>query len=61
MKKFLVFACDTYYPRGGWGDYYGVYDTFEDALKACIVAKGVYDTVEVVDTDTMKVVYEGGA
>ncbi len=32
MKPFLLFAGDTYYPRGGWGDYIGGGDTMDEAL-----------------------------
>lgn len=29
MKRFLVFAGPLYYPRGGWEDFKGDYDTIE--------------------------------
>jgi hypothetical protein len=32
MTMFLVFAGDTYYPKGGWEDYKGKAETMEDAL-----------------------------
>lgn len=31
MKRFLVFCCDTYYPRGGMDDFVGDFDTIEEA------------------------------
>ena len=31
MRRYLAFAGDTYYPSGGWGDYMGDADTFDDA------------------------------
>jgi len=30
---FLLFFGDTYYPRGGWGDYKGSFATKESALE----------------------------
>lgn len=32
MKKFLVFAGETYYPSGGWEDYCGEFDNLSDAI-----------------------------
>lgn len=31
MKRFLVFAYDSYYPGGGWGDFQKSFDTLEAA------------------------------
>jgi hypothetical protein len=31
MKRFLVFAFDTYYPGGGWTDFEASFDTLEEA------------------------------
>jgi hypothetical protein len=36
MNKFILFIFDTYYPKGGWKDYYGSYPTFEEALDEAI-------------------------
>jgi len=34
LKRFLLFAGDNYYPRGGWDDFRGSYDSLEEALAA---------------------------
>ena len=31
MKRYLVFAGDTCYPAGGWGDFVGTFDLFDEA------------------------------
>jgi len=30
-KPFALFACDNYYPNGGWDDFQGLFDTVEAA------------------------------
>jgi hypothetical protein len=47
MDRFLLFAGDTYYPLGGWGDYKGSFPTLEEALKAA--AANSWDWFHVVD------------
>lgn len=32
MKRFLVFAFDHYYPKGGMNDFKGSFDTKEEAI-----------------------------
>lgn len=34
IKRFLLFAGDTYYPNGGWGDFIASFETKEDAIEA---------------------------
>ena len=53
---FALFAGSKYYPRGGWKDFIGVYDTLEDAKAA---VKNFYDWYHVVDLATQQVVNEG--
>lgn len=31
VKRFVVFGYPVYYPAGGWSDYRGSFDTFEEA------------------------------
>lgn len=31
MKRYLLFAWDQYYPSGGWNDFIGCFDSFEEA------------------------------
>jgi len=32
MKKILLFAGYRYYPKGGWEDFKGDFDTYQEAL-----------------------------
>jgi hypothetical protein len=34
LRPFLLFAGDTYYPSGGWGDYKGSFPSYELAREA---------------------------
>ena len=34
LKRYLVFAGESYYPLGGWDDLIGQYDTIEEARMA---------------------------
>ena len=58
MKRFLLFAYETYH-AGGWNDYIGEYDTAEAAneygLKLLEVEWCEY--YHVVDTETIQKVY----
>ena len=33
MKRYLLFGGHVYYPRGGWRDFIGSFDTVEEAEK----------------------------
>ena len=33
LKRYLVFAGDTYYPNGGWHDFWYSFDTQDDAIE----------------------------
>lgn len=50
MKRFVVFAYDTYYPGGGMSDLFGSFDTIEEASEAGRSCD--FDHFEVVDRDT---------
>jgi hypothetical protein len=50
MKRFLVFAGDTYYPAGGWGDFVSDHDTADEATVAAMSRHA--DWREVIDTET---------
>lgn len=52
IKRFLVFAGDTYYPTGGWSDYRCSFDTEKEALKW--LARYNYDWNHIVDMQTGK-------
>lgn len=34
LKRYLMFAGDTYYPIGGWGDFKSDHDTSDEAAAA---------------------------
>lgn len=36
MKRYLAFKGDTYYPSQGMGDFYGDYDTKEEAVESLL-------------------------
>jgi hypothetical protein len=57
MKRYALFAYDTYYPRGGWNDSKGVFDTLDHA-KAIGDALDTHDYYHVVDLMTGTVVYK---
>jgi hypothetical protein len=37
MKKYLTFICNTYYPLGGFSDFYKSFDTLEDFYNDIII------------------------
>jgi hypothetical protein len=49
MTLFLVFAYDSYYPSGGWGDFKGGYATLEEAQAREAELKRTWDWVDIVD------------
>lgn len=55
--KYLLVAMAGYYPRGGWGDFVGAFETKEEAEKEGQrqVAGGL-DWFEVVDLERMEIV-----
>lgn len=55
--KYIIFAGDTYYPLGGWQDYYGIADTIEEANIAYdnAIKKG---WAHVLDFDTGKIILD---
>lgn len=51
MRRFLVFRGSTYYPGGGWDDFYGHYDTLEEA-KVASTEGHQDDWDQIIDTET---------
>lgn len=54
-KRFLVFACDQYYPNGGMADMVASFDTLEEALD-CVRNDGhdwqdIYDRMKGISID----------
>lgn len=31
-EEYLLFECEDYYPKGGWHDFIGYFDTLEEAM-----------------------------
>lgn len=52
MKRYLLFAGDTYYPGGGWTDFIGSFDSIDDAIAA--TGHVQHDWWHVVDATTGK-------
>lgn len=54
MKRYVLFAFDTYYPRGGWGDMRGTFEVLDDALAA---SRGLtQEHWHIVDMQTRRIV-----
>lgn len=56
MKQFILFGGDQYYPRGGWSDFMGHFDTLNEAVGVALEANE--DWWHVLDTETMSKVAE---
>ena len=67
MNQYALFAGDTYYPNGGFGDFRNTYDTPEEALKIGTYGSKeingymsyTYDWYQVVDLTTLKIIHRG--
>lgn len=58
MKRFLLFAFDTYYPSGGWSDFVGAFDTIEavdEWIGHADYENFQYGNFQIVDSTTMEV------
>lgn len=67
MKSFLLFVGEQYYPRGGWDDFHGDFDSIKEAVEF-VAANPTFRSMpdddwgsdiqwaHVVDSTTMKVV-----
>lgn len=53
MKRYLLFAGESYYPVGGWKDFVDSYDTIEEAVS---YGRAAGDWWHVVDSATGKIV-----
>jgi hypothetical protein len=52
VKRFVLFAGETYYPSGGWGDFNGSFDTIEEARAAESIAESGGDWTQIIDLET---------
>lgn len=56
IKRFVVFAFDTYYPAGGVNDMRGTFKTLEKAQDFCRTSLSEWDYVEILDLKTGDVI-----
>lgn len=49
-KRHLIFAHDSYYPAGGWGDLEGSTDDLDQAIEYCKSSR--FDITEIIDLTT---------
>ena len=54
MKRYLLFAGQSYYANGGWADWKGTFDTLEEAVAH--LTKLDIDWFHVIDIQTLKAV-----
>ncbi len=59
MKRFLAFAGMQYYPRRAWSDFCGDFDSYEAAMEWWKSATADHDWIQIVDTETGELAYEG--
>lgn len=59
MKRYLLFAFDDYYPKGGWNDFAGDFGNLDDAIAAARAAVTIAsgddfpsDNAAVIDAET---------
>lgn len=61
MKKYLVFFCPRFYPRGGFEDFIGTFDSIEEC-RDCIqnhpeLYMFEYISAHIVDSETLKIIW----
>lgn len=61
LKRYVLFCCECYYPRGGWGDFVDSFDDLEIARQRGIAWEPTcgYGFWHVVDLTTGLPVVEG--
>jgi hypothetical protein len=53
VKRFVAFSGADYYPSGGWGDFFGSFDTRDEAVAALAArTKFIGDWTQIVDLET---------
>ena len=61
MKRYLLFAGDTYYPCGGWSDLRTACDTREELSSAVLLLGDDFGWWHAIDTETMERVDGSGS
>ena len=67
--NYLVFACDQYYPGGGWSDYIGHAESIDDAkqiaeslaTERARQSREPLELVQIVDTHCRAIILKGDA
>jgi hypothetical protein len=54
-KRYMAFGYDDYYPGGGMQDWYGSFDTVEEALKEGAATYSGFQHIEIFDFETRDV------
>lgn len=57
MKRFLLFAGDQYYPRGGWDDFIKDFDSLESAIEHVARRNVLRGWIHIVDTESKSIVW----
>ncbi len=60
MKQYLLFVGIDYYPNGGWGDFFGDFDSSQSALDELKKGKYSGDWFHIVDSVEGVIVGEEG-
>ncbi len=58
MKRYLVFACEAFYPSGGWEDFIADFDDKEAAEASVLAATKSRSWGHIVDLECGKMVYD---
>jgi hypothetical protein len=54
--RYIVFAYNRYYPKGGWGDVKQLTKELSDAVRHGAELQELYDYVEIVDLTTQSMI-----
>jgi hypothetical protein len=52
VKRYVVFACQEYYPAGGWDDFIASFDTEAEAETCEAEQRQQHDWVQIIDMET---------
>lgn len=62
MKRFIIFAGLNYYPECGWKDFFGMCDTYEEAIDSIPPLGGLkFGWWQLFDTREMKIIRSSDA
>ncbi len=56
MKRFLVFAGETYYPSGGFQDFISAHDELSQAQETRLKSHSIYGWSHIVDLQSLKII-----